>query len=150
MSIVVRSMVNYAQTLDSVSLGPWATQIRNRVTSALSAALASKLIQIDQVESGPVTIQTEVPATGNTVQVDDNAECLVLNHAGTLAALTVNMPANPYDGQPLEMFFNAAVTALTMAAGGTKTLKAGLTAGTANGFAKWRYSKADTTWYRVG
>lgn len=149
MSIVVRSMVNYAQTLDSVSLGPWATQIRNRVTSALTTALASKLIQIDQVESGPVTIQTAAPATGETVTVDDNTECLVLGHTGTIAALTLNMPANPYDGQPVEVAFNAAITALTMAATG-KTLKGALTAGTANGFAKWRYSKADTTWYRVG
>lgn len=149
MSIVVRSMVNYAQTLDSVSLGPWAVQVRPRVTAALTAALASKLIQIDQVESGPVTIQTEVPAAGNTVQADDNAECLVLNHAGTLATLTVNMPANPYDGQPLEVFFNAVVTTLTMSAG-SKTLKGGLTAAAANGFGRWRYSKADTTWYRVG
>lgn len=149
MSVIVRSLINSSQTLDSVALGPWAVQTRAKSTAALIAAVAAKTIQMDEVDSGDVTIQYETPLTGATVNAADSTEMLVVDPAGTIAALTVTMPANPYDGQYFELATTQTVTALTMTAAG-KTLKAALTAGTANGFGAWRYSKATTTWYRVG
>lgn len=149
MSVVVRSLINSSQTLDSVALGPWAVQTRGKSTAALVAAVAAKTIQMDEVDSGDVTIQYETPLTGATVAVGDSTESVVIDPAGTIAALTVTMPANPYDGQYVELATTQIVTALTQTAAG-KTIKAALTAGTANGFGAWRYSKATTTWYRVG
>jgi len=149
MSVVVRSLVNYSQTLDSVALGPWAVQTRAKSTAALVAAVAAKTIQMDEVDSADVTIQYEAPLTGATVAANDSTEMLVVDPAGTIAALTVTMPANPYDGQYFELVTTQIVTALTQTAAG-KTIKAALTAGSANGFGAWRYSKATTTWYRVG
>ena len=138
MSVIVRSLINASQTLDSVALGPWAVQTRAKSTAALVAAVAAKTIQMDEVDSGDVTIQYETPLTGATVAVGDST-----------AALTVTMPANPYDGQYVELATTQIVTALTQTAAG-KTIKGALTAGSANGFGAWRYSKATTTWYRVG
>lgn len=151
MTVVVRSLTNVSQTLDSVALGPWATQYRAGSTAALVAAVAAKTIQMDEVESGPVDIQTETPLTGASIQVRDNVECLIVDQAGTIAALTINMPLNPYDGQAVEMSFDEVVTALTMTASGSgQTIRGALTAATAKGFARWRYSLATKVWYRVG
>ena len=151
MSVVVRSLINAAQTLDSVALPPFAAQTRAGSTAALVAAVAAKTIQMDEVDAvSGVTMQKETPLTGATVTAGSSCECLVIVPAGTIAALTLNMPSNPYDGQPLEVSFDQIVTALTMAAPNSATLKGALTAATAKGFAKWRYSAADTTWYRVG
>ena len=149
MSVVVRSLVNYSQTLDSVALGPWAVQTRAKSTAALVAAVAAKPIPMDEVDSADVTIQYEAPLTGATVAINDSTESLIVDPAGTIAALTVTMPANPYDGQYVEVATTQTVTALTQTAAG-KTIKGALTAGSANGFGAWRYSKATTTWYRVG
>lgn len=151
MTVVVRSLINTSQTLDSVALSAWATQFRAGSTAALVAAVAAKTIQMDEVESGPVDIQTELPLTGASIQVRDNAEMLVIDQAGTIAALTINMPLNPYDGQKVEMSFDEVVTTLTMTASGSgQTLKGALTAATAKGFASWRYSLGQKTWWRVG
>lgn len=151
MSVAVRNLTNMIQTIDSVAIKPFALQIRAGSTAALVAAVAAKTVQMDQIDSlAGVTVQKETPLTGTAITAGDSCECLIVVPAGTIAALTLNMPAAPYDGQPLEVSFDQIVTALTMAAGGTDTLKGALTAATAKGFAKWRYSKADTTWYRVG
>lgn len=74
MSVVVRSLVNYSQTLDSVALGPWAVQTRAKSTAALVAAVAAKTIQMDEVDSADVTIQYEAPLTGATVAINDSTE----------------------------------------------------------------------------
>ena len=153
MSVLVKSLINTSQTLDSVAIGAFASQIRSGSTAALVAAVAAKTIQMVEVDSeGPdaVSMYSNVPVTGATVTIPVGTEFAAISPAGTIAALTLNMPATPYDGQPLEVAFDQIVTALTMAAPASATLKGALTAATAKGFAKWRYSKADTTWYRVG
>ena len=153
MAVVIRSLINMAQTLDSVSLGPWAVQTRNASTAALVAAVAARTIQMDEVEApvpSDLSVYYVAPLTGATVTPPAGTEVCIIDQAGTIAALTLNMPASPYDGQPFEVSFDEVVTALTMAAPASATIKDALTAATAGGFAKWRYNKADTSWYRFG
>lgn len=152
MSVVVRSLIADAQTLDSVSLPAYAVQTRGKSTAALVAAVAAKTIQMDEVDalSQEMTFQYEEPLTAAAIVVRDNVETLLVKPAGTIAALTVTMPDAPYDGQKFTLATTQIVTALTLNAGTGETVKGALTACTANGFATWQFNKADLAWYRVG
>jgi hypothetical protein len=89
------------------------------------------------------------PLTGVTQAIPNDAEEVYIVPAGTIAALTLTMPPAPYDGQELRIATTQIVTALTHTAP-VGTLRGALTAGTANGFSKWKWNAADTTWYRIG
>ena len=89
--------------------------------------------------------QRATPSTSGTVSTHNMAgyQRLIVAPAGTIAALTLDLPANPINGEVLEMTFTQAVTALTVS-GGTMT---GIGSGVAAGFGgKWIYSAADTKW----
>lgn len=154
MTVVIRSLINMAQTLDSVALGPWAVQHRNRSTTELAAAVTARTIQMDEITADPVdaeiNVQYEAPLTGATLTAGVGCEAMIVDQAGTIAALTLNLPASPKNGQTFEVSFDEVVTALTMAAPASATIKDPLTAATAGGFAKWRYNKGDNSWYRFG
>lgn len=155
MAKLIRSLINQAQTLDSVALPAWGKQVRPASTSALEAAVAAKQIQMDDVDGdGPddVTSNLYAPATGATIALPDDIEFVVIDPGATIAALTLQLPVKPYNGQRIEVYFDNVVTALTMedGVGVTHTIKSALTAATAGGFASWRFSSADNTWYRVG
>ncbi len=68
-------------------------------------------------------IQTNTPATGNTVSMNDNAlnGTLYLTPAGTLATLTVTLPTNLNSviGQIRRIATNNALTILTINGAGT-------------------------------
>jgi hypothetical protein len=155
MSAIIRSLINTAQTLDSVSLPAWGRQTRAASTAALVAAVAAKTIQMDIVddtnkqEGADETVYAYTPLTGTSQTVPADAEVVLVNPAGTIAAFTLTLPAASYDGQRITCCFDQVITALTMAASGSDTLKGALTAATAKGFATWRYRTADTSWYRV-
>lgn len=152
MSVQVKSLINVAQTIDSVALPAYATQLRARSTTALVAAAAAKTVQVDPVDAeGGVTILTYVPVTTDVIDLPNDVELAVVDPAGTIAALTLRLPVAPYDGQRVQLYFDEIVTALTMedGTGVTHTLKGALTAGTAAGFATYQFSKAALTWYRV-
>jgi len=144
------------QTLDSVALGPYATQTRDASTAALVAAVAARTIQMDVIpdaSSDPAIVGTTyvyTPLTGTSQAIPSDAEAVIIDPAGTIAALTLVMPETPYDGQELTLTFDAVVTALTMTPGTGQTLKGALTAGAVAGFATWRYRATGTTWWRVG
>lgn len=95
----------------------------------------------------PYPAQHETPLTGVTL-VMTRAQ-LNVKPAGTIAALTVELPANPVDGQEVGINTTQIVTALTVQATG-KTVANPPTAGTAGGFMRFKYRLADTTWYRIG
>lgn len=151
MTVAVRNLTNMIQTYDTVAINPFALQTRAGSSAALVAGVAAKQIQMDEVDSDVgLTTYKVVPVTTDVVTPPVSTEVALVVPAGTIAAMTLNMPASPYDGQPFEVSFDQIITALTMAAPASATLKGALTAAAAKGFAKWRYSKADTTWYRVG
>ncbi len=96
------------------------------------------------------TLSGQIPTTGGTITVAAGVTTLLLNPAGTLATLTINLATLPYDDQTFTLSSTQAITALTMAPSAGHTLKAGLTTIAANGYASWKFQRSDLTWYRIG
>lgn len=152
MSIFIRSLLNEAQTLDSVALPAWGLQRRGAITAAIAAARTAKQIYIltDTGDAKPTTSEyTFIQATGTTVTLADDTELAKFDHAATIAALTVVMPAAPRHGQMLTFAFKSIITALTLTPGAGQTVQGGLTAAAAAGFATWKYDSANKVWYRI-
>lgn len=154
MSVFIRSLLNTSQTIDSVALPAFALQERGNVTAAIQAAANAKTINLWAGQSDIPELRSFLeytPLTGETITLPDYAEDVSVDQAGTIAALTVTMPGNPRDKQRTNIFFDEAVTALTMnvAAGSGQTIRGALTAATAKGFATWMYRRQNKTWYRV-
>lgn len=154
MAIEVVSTINRSQTIDSVALGAYAKQKRDSATAAIIAAAAAKTIYYSDLKGDVEGRRTEyayTQATGTTVDLPDDAELVFLKHSSTIAALTLNMPVNPRDGQVVTVHSVSAVTALTMSGTpGGDTLVGALTALTAGGFGSWTYEKSASIWRRIG
>lgn len=69
------------------------------------------------------------PVTGSTVYAQRGSTAI--NGTGTLAALTMRMPANPYVGGVVKILPNVAVTALTLQTAGGTAIAGAPTAGVA-------------------
>lgn len=155
MSVFIRSLLNTSQTLDSVALPAFALQERGNMTAALTAAVAAKTIMA-WAAGGDVPKQRSfeeyVPVTTDVISLPDYAEDVSIIPAGTIAALTINMPAAPADKQRVTLAFDQVVTSLTqqISSGSGHTLKGALTAATAKGFGTWLFRKQGKIWYRVG
>lgn len=155
MSVFIRSLLNTSQTLDSVALPAFALQERGNMTAALTAAVAAKTIQA-WANGGDIpklrSFEEYVPVTTDVISLPDYAEDVSIIPAGTIAALTINMPANPADKQRVTLAFDQIVTSLTqqISSGSGHTLKGALTAATAKGFGTWMFRKQGKIWYRVG
>lgn len=155
MSVFIRSLLNTSQTLDSVALPAFALQERGNMTAALTAAVAAKTINA-WASAGDVptrrSFEEYVPVTTDVITLPDYAEDVSIIPAGTIAALTINMPALPRDKQRVTFAFDQVVTALTqqISSGSGHTLKGALTAAAAKGFGTWMYRTQGKIWYRVG
>lgn len=93
--------------------------------------------------------QRVTPATGATVTIADKISNLVIRPAGTIATLTVNMPATPIDSQEVVICSSQIITALTIAGNG-HTVIGGITTLGVGGFAKYKYVQTDSSFYRIG
>lgn len=93
--------------------------------------------------------QIVAPATGATVTIAATEQILILNHAATIAALTVVFPEAPKDGNTIEIFSRSIVTALTITS--AKAIATGHTVTTiaAAGNLAFIYNDADSSWYRT-
>lgn len=155
MPVVARSLVNYQQTISGQTIPPHGQRTYGGPTSALTAAETAGTVKLattpdaSNVESAVGKAQVIVPLTGETHTMDDDAEVLHIMPAGTIAALTVNLPVNPYDGQKITLCASQTVTALTLAAAG-KTLNGTITTIGAALFGSWKYRATGTTWFRIG
>ena len=152
MSIFIRSLLSESQTLDGVALPAWGLQRRGAISAAMAAARTAKSIYImSDVGDAKRNLSeyTFIQATGTTVTLRDDAELVKLDHAATIAALTILMPAAPIDGSTLTLAFKSAVTTLTLTATVGHTIQGTLAAATAAGFATWKFDSMNLTWYRV-
>ncbi len=87
-------------------------------------------------------------ASGSTLQIDNGVTLAVLSATGLLATLTVTLPAQPYDGQPLSIVAPKGVTLITVNAPTGYTLAGtATTAAAANSAMRFKYCQAMTTWY---
>lgn len=76
--------------------------------------LTATLTQIGGAYS--IGLQTEAPATGATVNISSDKSVLILNPAGTLASLTVAMPASPVVGQIVYVATKQTITSISFTA----------------------------------
>jgi len=112
-------------------------------------------IPVVALNSGPY--QYNAPLTGASLTVGAKERQLIIQPAGTIAALTVTTPAASLlqDGQRWGLCTTQIVTALTLTAGSGTTILNGPTAllvPVATGEAscvEFLYRQANTTWYRV-
>lgn len=100
-------------------------------------------------EEGDVDeVVTNSPLTGATIAATTslNDVTLVLTPAGTIATLTVTMPATPFNGQRFLITSTQIVTALTLAGG---TIVGATTALAVNTAVEYVYVLATTSWYKI-
>lgn len=111
------------------------------------AAFFSDLVTEANSVGGGLQIETganiSTPLTGATVVMSTTTSNNIVNPAGTIAALTVTMPAAPVDGQVCRILFTQVVTALTLT-GCTPAV----TAAAAGQTMTFRRNTAGTTWFR--
>jgi hypothetical protein len=155
MTVFIRSLLNSSQTIDSVTLPAFALQERGNVTAAIQTAANTGKINLWSGQADiPETRSFEeyIPVTTDVITLPNHVEDVSIAPAGTIAALTINMPAAPRDKQRVTLAFDQIVTALTqqISAGSGHTLRGALTAATAKGFATWMYRATGKIWYRVG
>ena len=98
--------------------------------------------------------QYSSPLTGATVQVTDGSSNvhLMLSPAGTLAALTISLPAvaNLVDKQEVLVTSTQALTSLTISANGASNVFGAPTTLSAGGFFRFKYDSNQSNWNRVG
>lgn len=92
--------------------------------------------------------QQFAPSTSGTITPADWCEACSLNPAGTLLALTVNMPKQPRDGQPFALNSTQIITTLTLQvnAATAQTLLAIPTALAIGVGFHWVFNSATNTW----
>lgn len=113
------------------------------------------LARICQIGGGAYALVS--PAVGSTSATIADNVCYWVMSGGAMAAMTVTMPANPIDGQLLNITCAATITALTLSANTTVTTTQAIsnaptacTVSTTGSYGyRFVYHNADTTWYRV-
>lgn len=95
--------------------------------------------------------QRVTPLTGTTVNVNQTGAPLnlIIVPAGTLAALSVNLPPGAYDGQTMVIFTTALLTLLTVATTSGTIVGSAVTTLPANGSLRYVWNWATSTWYKL-
>jgi hypothetical protein len=91
-----------------------------------------------------------VPVTLGTVVMTAGTQRLIINPAGTLAVLTVTLPATPVNGQLAKVSFTQAITALTFNAPAGATVVAAPTSAAIDTTFRFIYVSASTSWFPAG
>lgn len=86
------------------------------------------------------------PTTGTTITTVAGERERVVDPAGDIAALTITLPPNPYNGHVWKMRTSNNITTLTVNASGS-TVNGGSLSLTADSSASWKYVLATNTWY---
>lgn len=123
----------------------------------LASGQQPQTVAIDVTTLGAGPTQYSVPLTGTTITVLPGTRHVIIEPAGTLAALTLQLPAASLltEGQKLGYCTTQIITAQTVTAGSGSTVMNAPTAMTvplATGAAscvEWVYYAATTKWYRV-
>lgn len=102
-------------------------------------------LQLDQQIGALIRYQHTIftPSTGGTVALV-SGQYNIINPAGTLAALTVNLPSTPTNNDAVYIKYTQAITTVTY---GNGTVVDGLTTPTAGGLVVLTYDSGTTSWY---
>lgn len=98
---------------------------------------------------GKVTVYN-APTAGSTLELDDNSDSywVILTPAGTIASMTLSLPAATAAIHDQEILVNTTQTITTLAHSGGTTVGAPTTL-SAGGFYRLRFDGVLKTWYRV-
>lgn len=91
--------------------------------------------------------QVTAPAAGATVTSSYGLRSNILNPAGTLATLTVNLPTGQYDGAITRISSSQQITALTIATTDASLIVGAPATLAAGGAIQFLYQASNTTWY---
>lgn len=114
----------------------------NELVNAIASAAQAQAVSSDYTPLTGVTITLNPP--GNVYL--NPLQHINIRPAGTIAALTIALPANPVDGQGYVFTCTQIVTALTISGG---TTQGAPTALTANGTFALRWNAATAAWVRT-
>lgn len=122
--------------------------------NAQSITLATAADQDDTVEItynpvdqyGQGRTERFVPLTGTTISPTSACGLAVVDPAGTLAALTIDFPTGPAEGQFFNVFTTQTLTAVTW---GNGTAVGAPTTLAANASVSFQFSTATGKWYRI-
>lgn len=93
-------------------------------------------------------IQYAAPTVGQTVEIAASTDVLIIEPAGTLATLTINLPAGVPPSKRITVASTQIVTALTFGGNGNTILN-GITAMAVGGASEYIFRAANNSWYRV-
>jgi hypothetical protein len=99
----------------------------------------------NDAHGGPVTVFT--PLTATTIVLRFPVNDILINPAGTIAALNINLPQG-YRGLSIEMMFTQVVTALSIRDRFGVAITGGPTAAALNQMMAMRYINATIGWVR--
>lgn len=99
--------------------------------------------QLDQQGISNYAHNITTPTTGGTVSLTNN-NYNIINPAGALLALTVNLPSSPVNNDVVYIKFTQSITTVTY---GNGTVVDGITAPTAGGLTVLTYDSGTTSWY---
>lgn len=106
--------------------------------------------------SGVFTTQYSTPLTGANIAVTDGASDntnvhLIVTPAGTIATLTITLPASSGAVDKQEVLVNCTqiVTTLTVAPNGASSATGAPVTLAANDFFRMKYDLVNTIWYRI-
>lgn len=141
----------------NVPAGPSVTTGLETIPADTNAAqgVSPQTVRLGLASLGALPYQYATPLTATSVTVANTTGKLVLDPAGTIATLTVTLPAAIalIDGQTFEIGSSQTVTALTLTGGSGTTISNAPTAitvsTTANMGFKLVYRAANTKWYRL-
>lgn len=100
------------------------------------------------LSSPPTPYTVQFDATGANAQVPNNLSTYILNPVGGVSALTLTLPAIPFNGQTVDLCTTQTITTLTVASAQTvlDAFAAQLLAG--DGI-RYRYNASIATWFRL-
>jgi hypothetical protein len=93
------------------------------------------------------TYNYQAPLTGATIVLADVDWYVLIDPAGAILALTVQMNPNPYDGVVVSLVFSQAVTNLTLSPNAGQSVKNNPATVAAGKAINAIYRLANTTWY---
>jgi hypothetical protein len=127
------------------------------VDTQLPSGQSPQTVSISTVLMGAGATNYQAPLTGATVSANYNESSMLIDPAGTIAALTVNMPgpvASLRDGQTWRLASSQTITALTLTPASGTTIAAqtptALTVSTTGSYNyEFQYKASNAKWYRI-
>lgn len=91
------------------------------------------------------TYNIDTPSAGGTVTIPDSTYTEIIDPAGTIATLTIVLPAAPINGQIVRIKFTQVVTALTLSPNSGQSIKGAQVAAALGGLIDCQFG--GSTWY---